>query len=40
MTVAHGRAIEGSLEKPLLAISSEQIVTLTQAWLTKLNRPS
>jgi len=37
----HGRASEGSLEKGqrLLALASEQIVTLTQAWLTELNRP-
>ena len=37
----HGRATEGSLEKgqQLLTVAAEQIVTLTQAWLTELNRP-
>lgn len=37
----HGRATEGSLEKGqrLLEIATEQIVTLTQAWLADLNRP-
>lgn len=37
----HGRASEGSLTKGqrLLEVATEQIVTLTQAWLDELNRP-